>query len=183
LCKCIGNQLSFSERKAISSKFRSMRYTFFIVISTILFCSCSSHETHCIEKVQLDSLYVSYYPSSNNYDVDSIQILTVDSSFGKHKEKIIVEYKDTLRFKSQFLFLKSPNLFVNSNFNGANKPFIWDDPFVNSFDVSLDSVRRYLKTFIIQNNTFSSLSEKCGKKKIHLSDTSKIVLIELYGGL
>lgn len=160
-----------------------MRYKYFIVFSFIVFCSCSSNETQCIEKIQLDSVYISYFPSSNNYDIDSIQVLTSDSSFGKQNEKIIVEYRDTLRFKSQFLFLSSSNLFVNSTFNGANKPFIWNDPFVNNFDVSLDSVRRYLKTFIVHNNIFSIYTNKYGKMRIEFSDTSKINLKELYGGL
>jgi len=98
-------------------------------------------------------------------------------------EKIIVGFRDTLKFKSQSLILSDNLVFVNTVYNGANKPFIWNDPFVNSFDVSLDSVRRYLKTYIIKNNIFSIYTTKYGKSKVEFSDTSKIHLKELYGGL
>lgn len=154
-----------------------------IVLFFFIVCSCNWNESKGRKKVIFNEIFVSYYPSGNNYDIDSIKVGSQDTLDLLQIEKIFVEFRDTSKFKSQNLILSHGQIFVNSLYNGANKPFIWDEPFVNSFDVSLDSVRRYLKTFIIKNNVFSIYTAKYGKTKVDFSDTSRIQLKELYGGI
>ncbi|WP_367914952.1 hypothetical protein [Leadbetterella sp. DM7] len=150
---------------------------------TLFFICCSCYTKESNIKVLIDEIYVSYYPSRNSYDVDSVRLRILEPVNNTKIEKVVVDFRDTLKFKSQSLVLSDNLVFVNAVYNGANKPFIWNDPFVNSFDVSLDSVRRYLKTYIIKNNIFSTYTTKYGKSKVEFFDTSKIHLKELYGGL
>lgn len=148
-----------------------------LVILSLL--SCVKKENEILE---LEEIYISYYPSSRNFDTDSIKIKWIDSLYRGKLEAIVVDFKDTTRFKSQILVPKNDILFANSTWNGSNKPFWWDDPWVNNFQVSIDSVRRYLKNHIVKYNTFYIYSKELGKQRVLFSDTSKIYLEELYGG-
>ena len=157
--------------------------TLYLAISAILF-SCMDKRIN--EEVQLNQVFVSYYPSGTNYDFDSIRISTkddlkIDTVFASYNADLKREHAN--RYETQKLTFKKPNVFKNMTFNGANKPFVWEETRVNSFDVSLDSVRRYLKIVILNKTIFDIYSKEKGYQRIFLTDTSKIILKELYGGL
>jgi len=155
----------------------------YLIISTILF-SCMDEEIN--EEVQLNQIFVSYYPSRTNYDFDSIRISTkdalkIDTVFASYNADLKREHAD--RYETQKLVLSKPDSYRNTVYHGRNKPFVWEETRVNSFDVSLDSVRRYLKMVILNKTNFSIYSKEKGYQKLKLTDTSSIVLKELYGEL
>ena len=95
----------------------------YLIISTILF-SCMDEEIN--EEIQLNQIFVSYYPSGTNYDFDSIRISTtddlkIDTVFASYNADLKREHAE--RYETQKLVFKKPNLFKNMTFNGANKPF------------------------------------------------------------
>jgi lipoprotein NlpI len=149
---------------------------------TISGCDNNSYD----KETSIDKLYVSYYPSRNNYDFDSIKIgdktsIIIDTLFAAYTADLKYEHAD--RYDTQKLLPVSNLTFRNQIENNPNMPFVWEESGVNNFDVSLDSVRRYLKIFILKKNNFSIYSKENGYQRLYFSDTSNVVLKELYGGL
>lgn len=152
----------------------------FLALSCV---TCIRDKPDEIEIIKLDKVFVSYYPSSSNYDIDSIKVKWIDSLYLGKIEKISVYLKDSTRFTPQKMVPRHSSIFINDVWNGAAKPFWWEAPFVDNFSLPLDSVRSYLKNYIIKNNTFFIYLDASGKQKVILNDTNAIVLKELYGGL
>ena len=156
----------------------------YLIIVGFQFFSCTDKKNN--EEVQLDQIFVSYYPSGQNYDFDSIGISTkdnlkIDTVFAIYNADLKREHAN--RYETQKLVLNKPFLYKHMIDNGANKPFIWEEAMVNNFDVSLDSVRRYLKKVILNKTKFEIYSKEKGYQRVLFTDTSKIILKELYGGL
>lgn len=144
--------------------------------------SCLKDKSEEIQIIRLEKVYVSYFPSGANYDIDSIKVRWVDIAYIDKIDKITVYLKDTSQFTPQKIVLRDSVNFINSVWNGAAKPFWWEDPYVDSFSLPLDSVRRYLKNYIKEHNIFVIYAKPYGKQTITLNDTNVIVLEELYGG-
>jgi hypothetical protein len=158
-----------------------MKTSNFLFLS-LFFLSCLKKDQKNTDVIKLDKIYVSYYGLRGNYDIDSVKVIWVDSSYLNKIDSITVYLKESGRFTPQNLLPRDGVNFVNNVSNGANKPFWWADPLDNNLALPLDSVKKYLKNYVKEYNTFTIHSKSGYKKTIKLDDTRVIILKELYGG-
>lgn len=158
-------------------KLKTMKYLAILMINISCYPSVN-------QEVSIEKIFVSYYPSRRNYDFDSIILkntlpLKVDSVYVSS----ILNESWLSNQITQKLISANDSVYVNIVHNDPNMPFQWRNMDIDNFSCSIDSIRKYLKLQIIQNNRFGIYSKQYDHQKVILGDTNKIILKELYGGL